>query len=130
VPFVARRGGDRRRDAGGSAGGSLHRGLAMAADRRILQARPAAPEPAMPRPLSKDDLLVLSTIVRAQPRDNPPDEAVLARLAAAGLVQNRRGRWVGTDKGKAEIEKRRVAREEPPAAADAKPGGDGAAGPT
>jgi hypothetical protein len=105
------------------------RAISVSAAEADTARSPAEPEPAMPRPLSKDDLLVLATIVRAQPRDNPPDETVLERLAAAGLIHNRRGRWVGTDKGKAEIERRRVAKADPPAATDAKPGGDGAAGP-
>ena len=62
----------------------------------------------MPRPLSKDDLRVLATLARAQPRDNPPDEAIVERLAQQGYVTSRRGRLVATDKGKAEVEKRRV----------------------
>jgi hypothetical protein len=69
----------------------------------------------MPRPLSKDDLLVLATIARAQPRDNPPDETIVERLAKAGLVTSRRGRLVATDAGKAMVEQRRAAN----AAADA-----------
>jgi hypothetical protein len=62
----------------------------------------------MPRPLSKEDLGVLATIVRAQPRDNPPDEAALDRLARGKMITQRRGRWVATDLGKAEIEKRKA----------------------
>lgn len=71
------------------------------------------------RPLSKDHLAVLRTIARAQPSDFPPDEAILARLVKAGLIQQRRGRWTATDAGKAELERRRlIAEGTPPVAGE------------
>ena len=59
------------------------------------------------RPLRKDDLAVLRTIARAQPSDHLPDEEILAKLAKAGLIAQRRGRWSATDLGKAELERRK-----------------------
>jgi hypothetical protein len=70
----------------------------------------------MPRPMSKDHLAVLRTIARGQPMDNLPDETILASLQKSGLIANRRGRWAATDAGKAELERRRLAAEEKPAA--------------
>jgi hypothetical protein len=60
------------------------------------------------RPLRKDDLAVLRTIARGQPSDYPPDEEIMARLAKAGLISQRRGRWSATDLGKAELERRKA----------------------
>jgi hypothetical protein len=67
----------------------------------------------MPRPLSKDDLAVLRTVARGQPSDYPPDEATMARLAKGGLISQRRGRWTVTEKGKAELDRRKVAGADP-----------------
>jgi hypothetical protein len=63
----------------------------------------------MPRPLSKDQLAVLRTLARAQPSDTPPDETIVAHLAKAGLVTQRRGRFKVTEAGQAELDKRKVA---------------------
>ena len=62
-----------------------------------------------PRPLGKDDLAVLRTVARGQPSDYPPDEAIMARLAKAGLIAQRRGRWTATENGKAELARRKAA---------------------
>lgn len=71
------------------------------------------------RPLRKDDLAVLRTIARGQPSDYPPDEEIMAKLARAGLISQRRGRWTATEAGKAELEKRKPTA--PPAPGDAAP---------
>src|ERR1700752_4395771 len=70
-------------------------------------------ETAMPRPLSKDDLAVLRTVARGQPSDYPPDEATMARLTKGGLISQPRARWPVPEKGRAELDRRKVPAPDP-----------------